>query len=92
MGMFNTHLHNGFCGWFVDRGIFHMGDLHMTNCEYVIHADNGIVLTVCKGYEAYLEYYRNEIKPSGFGTRYMKSVITRRKQFYHLELVKEGVT
>lgn len=46
----------------------------------------------CGSYGEYLNYYQTQLKPNGYGTRYMFSEIKRRQYIYHLRLVREGCT
>lgn len=62
----------------------------MVNQIYVLHDICNNTKVVCRGYDAYLEYYQQELKPAGLGTRYMFSEVTRAKQFYHFRLCTES--
>lgn len=61
----------------------------MTNSFYVLHDLQTQGKIVIKGYEAYIQFFTEQLKPFGYGTRYLFSEVTRVAQFYHLRLVIE---
>lgn len=62
----------------------------MTNQFYILHdlANDTEIRIV--GYEAYLEYFKNVLRPDGYGTRYLFSEITKANQCYHYRIVQES--
>ena len=61
----------------------------MTNSVYILHDLQTNEKIVIKGYEAYIQFFTEQLKPFGYGTRYLFSEITRVAQYYHLRLVSE---
>lgn len=61
----------------------------MTNIVYVLHDLQTSEKIMIKGYEAYIQFFNEELLPFGYGTRYLYSEITQASQYYHLRLVTE---
>lgn len=61
----------------------------MTNSVYILHDLQTQEKIVIKGYEAYIQFYTEQLLPSGLGTRYLFCEVTRAAQYYHLRLVSE---
>ena len=89
MGVSYIHTHIGVLRWYADHNIFCLGVYHMTNGCYIIHDLRNDTEIRCADYDAYINYFQNELKPEGLGTRYLFSEITKARQCYHLRLVKE---
>ena len=61
----------------------------MTNSVYILHDLQTNEKIVIKGYEAYIQFFTEQLLPFGLGTRYLYSEVTRVAQYYHLRLVFE---
>lgn len=62
----------------------------MTNGVYIVHDLRDDTEIRCEDYNAYIHFFQNELKPKGYGTRYLFSEVTKAKQCYHLRLVTES--
>jgi len=61
----------------------------MTNQFFILHDLANNTEVKINGYDAYLEYFKEEIVPEGLGTRYMFQEVTKSKQTYHFRIVTE---
>lgn len=62
----------------------------MTNTVYILHdLQTQEKIVINGGYEAYIQFFIEQLKPFGYGTRYLFSELTRGTQYYHLRLVSE---
>lgn len=61
----------------------------MTNQYYILHDLANNTEIRISSYEVYIDYFKNVLRPDGYGTRYLYSEITRANQYYHYRIVEE---